>query len=154
MCARNQNIVLVAVPSVPGLQQAEQHIAGWMAWQEIKNTSQYGEMDSGQQQIVRKREADDLKEARTAVKNAYEIVIYLHKDSSIRARKITMGAESLLATLLTEKELRLYREKIEPTALMPGGPSSVLAADRSFNSRERPLPGLWPASASSEAIEQ
>jgi len=120
-----QNIVLIVVPSVPGLQQAEQHIAGWQAWREIKKTDHYREMDSGQQQIVRKRETDDLKEARTAVKNACEIVIYLHRDGSVQARKITMGAESLLATLIADKELRLYREKIEPTALMPGGPSSV-----------------------------
>lgn len=120
-----QNIVLIVTPSVSGLQQAEQHIASWLAWRDIKRTEQYKEMDSGQQQIVRKREMDDLKEARTAVKNAYEIVIYLHKDGSLQARKITMGAESLLATLLAEKEFRLYRERIEPTALMPGGPSSV-----------------------------
>lgn len=120
-----QNIVLIAIPSVPGLQQAEQHIASWQAWQEIKRTDQYRDMDSGQQQIVRKRETDDLKDARTAVKNAYEIVIYLHKDGSVQARKITMGAESLLATLLADKDLRLFREKIEPTALMPAGPSSV-----------------------------
>jgi len=120
-----QNIVILAVPSVPGLQQAEQSIASWMAWQEIKKSDPYREMDSGQQQIVKKRETDDLKDARTAVKNAYEIVIYLHKDGSVQAGKITMGAESLLAALLGEKGLRLFREKIEPTALMPGGPASV-----------------------------
>lgn len=120
-----QNIVIIVVPSLPGLQQAEQNIADWMAWREIKRSDQYKEMDSGQQQIVRKREAEDLKEARTAVKNAYEIAIYLHKDASVQAGKITMGAESLLAALLGETNLRLFREKIEPTALMPGGPASV-----------------------------
>ncbi len=116
-----QNIVLVVTPSIPGLQQAEQHIADWMAWEEIKGSIHYKEMDSFQQETVRKREKDALKDAQTSVKNAYELVLYLHSDGSIQSKKITMGAQSLFATLLLEKELRLFKERIDAEAIMPNG---------------------------------
>ena len=116
-----QNIVLVVTPSIPGLYQAEQHIADWMAWGEIKQSGQYKEMDSFQQETVRKRERDALKEAQTSVKNAYELVLYLHSDGTIQSKKITMGAQSLFATLLMEKDLRLFKEKIDAEAIMPNG---------------------------------
>jgi len=116
-----QNIVLVATPSAPGLHQAEQQIADWMAWGEIKLSNQYKEMDSFQQETVRKRERESLQQAQTSVKNAYELVIYLHGNGTIQSRKITMGAQSLFGTLLLEKELRLFKEKIDAEAIMPNG---------------------------------
>ncbi|MBW2343658.1 MAG: DUF499 domain-containing protein [Deltaproteobacteria bacterium] len=116
-----QNIVLVVTPSIPGLYQAEQHIADWMAWGEIKQSGQYKEMDSFQQETVRKREKDALKEAQTSVKNAYELVLYLHSDGTIQSKKITMGAQSLFSSLLMEKDLRLFKEKIDAEAIMPNG---------------------------------
>ena len=36
-----------------------------------------------------------------------------------------MGAQSLLGTLLLEKELRLFKEKIDGEAIMPGGPYRI-----------------------------
>jgi hypothetical protein len=116
-----QNIVLVVTPSVSGLHQAEQHIAEWMAWGEIKLSNQFKEMDSFQKETVKKREKESLQQAQTSIKNAYELVVYLHSDGTIQARKITMGAQSLFSTLLMEKELRLFKEKIDAGALMPNG---------------------------------
>jgi len=120
-----QNIVLVVTPSVPGLHQAEQQIADWLAWTEVKESPQFVEMDSFQQDIVRKREKESFKVAQTFVKNAFELVLYLHSDGSIQARKITMGAQSLFGTVLMEKDLRLFKEKIDAESIMPGGPYQV-----------------------------
>jgi len=120
-----QNIILVVTPSVSGLAQAEQHIADWMAWGEIRNSSKYAELESYQQETVKKRERETLQEAQNAVKNAYEIVLYLDKDGSIPSRKITIGAQSLISTLLMEKDLRLLTERMDATALMPGGPYAI-----------------------------
>ena len=116
-----QNIVLVVTPSVTGLHQAEQQIAEWIAWEEIKGSSQFKELDSFQQETVRRKEKESLKDAQTAVKNAYELVLYLEKDGSIQAKKITLGAQSLFSTLLQEPSLRLFREKIDAEAIMPNG---------------------------------
>ena len=116
-----QNILLVATPSITGLHQAEQQIAEWIAWEEIKRSNQFKELDSFQQETVRKKEKDSLKEAQTAVKNAYELVLYLDKDGSIQTKKITLGAQSLFSTLLQESSLRLFREKIDAEAIMPNG---------------------------------
>lgn len=116
-----QNIVLVVTPSVTGLHQAEQQIAEWLAWEAVENSSQFKEFDGFQQKIVRDKKRDALKDAQTAVKNAYELVLYLERDGSIQARKITLGAQSLFATLLQETALRLFREKIDAGAIMPNG---------------------------------
>jgi hypothetical protein len=124
-----QNIVLVVTPSVTGLHQAEQHIADWMAWGEIKTSGKFVELDAFQQETVKKREKETLQEAQIAVKNAYEIVLYLDKDGAIPSRKITIGAQSLMAALLLEKDLRLLTEKMDATAIMPGGPYAIWPPD-------------------------
>jgi len=116
-----QNIVLVVTPSVTGLHQAEQQIAEWLAWEEIENSSQFKDLDSFQQKTVRERKRQSLKDAQTAVKNAYELVLYLEKDGSIQSKKITLGAQSLFATLMQESALRLFREQIDAEAMMPNG---------------------------------
>jgi hypothetical protein len=95
-------------------------IAEWLAWEDIEAT-QSKEMDSYQQDTVHKRKRDTLKEAQTAVKNAYELVVFLEKDGSVQAKKITMGAQSLFATLLQEPAFRLFRQKIDAEAIMPTG---------------------------------
>src|SRR4051812_33730246 len=78
-------------------------------------------MDSFQQKTVREKKRDSLKTAQTSVKNAYELVLYLEKDGSIQARKITLGAQSLFGALMQETSLRLFREKIDAEAIMPNG---------------------------------
>ena len=114
-----QNVILVVTPSIPGLHQAEQQIAEWLAWEAIEASGQFTKLVSFQQKTVRDKKRDALKAAQTAVKNAYELVAYLEKDGSIHSRKITMGAQSLFATLLQEPSLRLFREKIDAEAIMP-----------------------------------
>ena len=117
-----QNIVLVVTPSLTGLRQAEQQIANWVAWEELKSSSsQFRELDAFQQETVRKREREALKEAQTAVKNAFELVLYVDKDGSVQSKKITLGAQSLFSTLLQESALRLFKEKIDAEAIMPNG---------------------------------
>ena len=70
-----------------GLHQAEQQIAEWLAWEEIETSSQFKELDSFQQKTVRDKKRDSLKAAQTAVKNAYELVLYLEKDGSIQSQE-------------------------------------------------------------------
>jgi hypothetical protein len=122
-------------PSVTGLHQAEQQIAEWLAWDDIEGSPTYKELDSYQQDTVRKRKRDALKDAQTAVRNAYELVIFLDKDGSVQSKKITLGAQSLLNTLLQESALRLFREKIDAETIMPNG-----------------LYPVWPASDSSVRV--
>lgn len=116
-----QNIVLVMAPSVPGLKLAEDQIANWMAWQEIENSAQFRELEGFQQQTVRARMREALKDATTAVKNAYQLVLYVDKTGAVQAKKVTLGGQTLLETLKQEKDLRIFDEKIDASAIMPGG---------------------------------
>jgi hypothetical protein len=43
-------------------------------------------------------------------------------------KKFTMGAQALFPTLVQEKELRLFKEKIDAETIMPGGPYAVWPA--------------------------
>lgn len=116
-----QNIVLAVAPSSQGLRLAEEQIANWTAWQDIEGSSQFGDLESHQQQRVRTQQRESFKEAATAVKNAYELVFYLDKTGAVQSKKITLGAQSLLDTLKQEKDLRIFDEKIDASAMMPGG---------------------------------
>jgi hypothetical protein len=55
------------------------------------------------------------------VKNAYELVLFIDKGGAIQSKKITLGAQSLLESLKQEKDLRIFDEKIDASAIMPGG---------------------------------
>ncbi|MCI0539271.1 MAG: DUF499 domain-containing protein [Verrucomicrobiales bacterium] len=124
-----QNVVLVVTPSVPGLQQAEQQIADWLAWQEIKQSKDFKDYESHVKEAVNKRERESKQAAETAVKNAYELALHVDKTGAVQVKKFTMGAQSLFPTLLQEKELRLFKEKIDAEAIMPGGPYTVWPAN-------------------------
>jgi len=132
----HQNLLLVVTPSAAGLLQAEQMIASWMAWGDIKSSDAFKDLEQEQKDAVKRRERTAQKDALTAVKNAFELVIYVDKSGSIQQRKFTMGSEALFPTLAREKELRIYREKINAETLMPGHPSSK-----------------WPASSPSMAVK-
>jgi hypothetical protein len=120
-----QNVVLVVTPSVGGLQQAEQQIADWLAWQEIKGSKDFKDYESHVKEAVNKRERESKQAAETAVKNAYELVLHVDKTGALQVKKFTMGAQALFPTLLQEKELRLFKEKIDAETIMPGGPYAV-----------------------------
>jgi hypothetical protein len=123
-----QNAALVVTPSVGGLQQAEQQIADWLAWQEVKQTKDFKDYDSHVKETVNKRERESKQAAETAVKNAYELALYVDKTGAVQVKRFTMGAQALFPTLLQEKELRLFKEKIDAETIMPGGPYAVWPA--------------------------
>jgi hypothetical protein len=120
----HQNIVVAVTPSSAGLLQAEQTIAAWLAWGEIKNSDAFKELESEQKEVVKRREREAQKEALTFVKNSFELVVYIDNGGNIQQKKFTMGSEALFPTLVREKDLRIYREKINPETLLPGGPFS------------------------------
>jgi len=120
----HQNIVVVVTPSAAGLIQAEQTIASWMAWGDIKSSDAFKDLEDEQKENVKRRERESQKEALTFVKNAFELVIYVDKAGNAQQKKFTMGTEALFPTLAREKDLRIFRERINAETLLPGGPFS------------------------------
>ena len=123
-----QNVVLVVTPSVGGLQQAEQQMAEWLAWQEIKGSKDFKDYEAHVKEMVNKRERLAKQAAETAVKNAFELALHVDKTGAVQVKKFTMGAQALFPTLLQEKDLRLFKEKIDAETIMPGGPYAVWPA--------------------------
>jgi hypothetical protein len=123
-----QNVVLVVTPSTTGLAAAEQQIADWIAWQDIQGSQEFSGYESHVRETVKKREKEARLLAETAVKNAYEIALHIDKAGAVQVQKVTMGAQALLPTLLQEKSLRVFRDKIDATAIMPGGQFPVWPA--------------------------
>jgi len=121
---QNQNVLLVVIPSAAGLIQAEQAIASWIAWGDIKNSAAFKDLETEQKDSVKRRERDAQKEALTFVKNSFELVIHVDASGNAQQKKFTMGSEPLFPTLLREKDLRIFREKINPETMLPGGPVS------------------------------
>lgn len=121
---QNQNVLLVVIPSASGLIQAEQEIASWMAWGDIRNSNTFKDLLPEQVDVIKAREKSAQKEALTSVKNAFDLVVYVDKAGNAQQKKFTMGNEALFPTLAREKDLRIFREKINPETLLPGGPFS------------------------------
>lgn len=133
---KNQNLLLIVTPSETGLLQAEQAIASATAWTDIKGSDAFKDLEPEQKETVTRRERDAKKEALTAVKNAFELVVHVDRTGDVQQKKFTMGSEAMFPTLVREKDLRIYREKINAETFMPGHPSSK-----------------WPASAPCIAVK-
>ena len=71
---------------------------------------------------MKKRERESKQAAETAVKNAFELVLHVDKAGALQVKRFTTGAQALFPTLMQEKELRLFKEKIDAETIMPGGP--------------------------------
>lgn len=123
-----QNVVIAVTPSTTGLAAAEQQIADWIAWQDIQGSQEFSGYESHVRETVKKREKDARLLAESAVKNAYELALHVDKSGAVQVQKVTMGAQALLPTLLQEKALRVFRDKIDATAIMPGGQFPVWPA--------------------------
>ena len=121
---QNQNVLLVVIPSEAGLLQAEQEIASWMAWGEIKNSNAFKDLEPEQQETVKRREPAARRDALTAVKNAFELVIYVDSAGNAQQKKLTMGNEALFPTLVREKDLRIFRQNQPKNATAQGAPSA------------------------------
>ena len=71
------------------------------------------------------------------MKDAYQTVLAVEADGSVRAHKVTLGGESLMAAMLREKDkLRLFRESIDIEQIMPPAP----------------LYAVWPSGADFVAV--
>jgi Protein of unknown function (DUF499) len=132
-----QNVVLVITPSPAGLAHAEQMIAEWDGWVRLEQSPQFKELKPEDQERVRKRKKPALDAALIAVKDAYQTVLAIEADGSVKAHKVTLGGESLMAALLREKDkLRLFRESIDIEQIMPPAP----------------LYAVWPSGADFVAV--
>lgn len=118
----HQNNLLLVTPSAAGLLQAEQAIAAWMAWGEIRASEAFKDLEPEQKETVKRREKDAQKDALTFVKNAFELVVHVDSSGSAQQKKFTMGSEPLYSTLAQDKDLRMYRQRINPETILPGGP--------------------------------
>jgi hypothetical protein len=119
----HQNVVLVITPSPTGLAHAEQMIAEWDGWLRLEQSPQFKELKPEDQERVRKRKKPALDAALAAVKDAYQTVLAIEPDGSVKAHKVTLGGESLMAALLREQEkLRLFRKSIDIEQIMPPAP--------------------------------
>jgi hypothetical protein len=128
----HQNVVLVITPSPAGLAHAEQMIAEWDGWVRLEQSPQFKELKPEDQERVRKRKKPALDAALVAVKDAYQTVLAVESDGSVKAHKVTLGGDSLMAALLREKDkLRLFRESIDIEQIMP----------------PTPLYAVWPSGA-------
>ena len=133
----HQNVVLVITPSPAGLAHAEQMIAEWDGWVRLEQSPQFKELKPEDQERVRKRKKPALDAALVAVKDGYQTVIAVEADGSVKAHKVMLGGESLMAALLREKDkLRLFREAIDIEQIMPPAP----------------LYAVWPSGADFVAV--
>lgn len=119
---RFKNLVILLIPSQAGYAEAEQKIADHLAWIEVQKSEHFKELKSDQQAIVQKRVRDSKGEAESSVRNAMEIVVHLDENGKVVAQKITVGPDGLFQELLGTKSLRLFNERIDPDAILPGGP--------------------------------
>lgn len=122
----NKNALILAAPSLGGLEQARQAVLAKLGWQEVQTQLQ-------QQQSLAKADPlrwqlllNKLKLAEQAVpaaiRQAYTTVIAWSNRGEVEAFKVAVEDRNLFEIIKGDKRARLQETAISADALLPGGP--------------------------------
>jgi len=117
--------VLLVAPSPGGLEQARQGVLSYLGWEEVRAQLQkqdLANMDPLRWQILLGKRNAASKAVPGAIRQAYTTVVTMSETGAVEAFKVTVGEQSLFATIVADARARVQETAISAEALLPGGP--------------------------------
>jgi hypothetical protein len=117
-----RNAVVLAVPSVDGLEAARNCITNYLGWEAVRQQLKSQQVDPVREQML----ANHLDVARrsipSAIRQAYCIVVTVSVENRIQAFKVTADTAPLFDLIKADSRARIQNTAISADALLPGGP--------------------------------
>ena len=123
-----RNALVLAVPSVDGLEAARNAIRDAQGWQEVESQLKGQEMDSNRQQLLDSERKGATTKVTELVRQAYCIVVTISAKNDPEAFKVVVGTEPLFTIIKADARSRIQETPVTAGALLPDGPYDLWRA--------------------------
>jgi Protein of unknown function (DUF499) len=121
-----RNAVILAVPSVEGLEAVRNAIRDNQGWLQVESQLKGQDIDNNRKQLLELAKKDTQARAAELVKQAYTIVVTVSDKNDIQAFKVVLRDNtSLFNVIKADPQSRILEGVVTAEALLPGGPYNL-----------------------------
>ena len=124
-----RNAIVLAAPSRDGLDAARTRIREYLGWDEVRSQLENQARDPVRKGMLDAWTEKARKRVPDAIRQAWAIIVTVDENNDIQAFKVTIGVESLFATVKADRRSRIQETAISADAMLPGGPYDLWRAD-------------------------
>ncbi len=117
-----RNAVVLAVPSVDGLEATRNAIRDYLGWLEVEEQLKGQDIDVNRKQLLDIEKNKASRRITDLVRQAYCIVVTVSDKNEVHAFKVVVGDDPLFNTIKLDKQARIQETAVSAEALLPGGP--------------------------------
>jgi hypothetical protein len=126
-----RNAVVLAVPSVDGLEAARNAIRDALGWQEVEEQLKGQEVDMNRRLMLDAAKKEATAKVTDLVRQAYCIVVCVSAKNEVQAFKVVVGRDPLFTAIKADPQSRIQETAVSAGALLPGGPYDLWRAGES-----------------------
>jgi len=121
-----RNAIVLAVPSIEGLEAARDTIRKHQGWLQVESQLQGQEIDHNRKQLLELEKKNTQARASELVKQAYCIAVAVSDKNDILAFKVVLrDSTPLFQVIKSDPQSRILEGAITAEALLPGGPYNL-----------------------------
>jgi hypothetical protein len=117
-----RNAIVLAAPSVDGLDAARNAILKYLGWEEVRRQLKDQQIDPIREALLSTNLEGTKKAIPDAIRQAYCIVVTVDENNKILAIRITPSSDPLFTVIKRDNRVRIQETSISADALLPGGP--------------------------------
>jgi hypothetical protein len=123
-----RNAVVLAVPSLDGLEATRSAIRDALGWQEVDEQLKGQEVDINRRLMLDAARKDAATKVTELIRQAYCIVVTVSAKNEVQAFKVVVGSDPLFAAIKADPQSRIQETAVSAEALLPGGPYDLWRA--------------------------
>ena len=118
-----RNAIVLAVPSVEGIEAARRAIRDYQGWLEVESQLKGQDIDNNRRQLLEIEKKKAEKQVTEMVRQAYCIVVTVSDKNEVQAFKVVQSDDSPLFNIIkADKQARIKETAVTAEALLPSGP--------------------------------
>src|SRR5258708_4345376 len=117
-----RNAVVLAVPSIDGLEALRSAIRDYLGWLEVEEQLKGQEVDINRQQMLDIEKKKAAGRITDLVRQTYCIVVTVSAKNEVQAFKVVVGNDPLFNVIKADSQARIQETAVTAEALLPEGP--------------------------------
>lgn len=117
-----RNAILLAVPSIDGVEAARNRILELLGWEEVRSQLKDQELDPIREQTLTYSIETARKKIPDAIRQGYCLAVTVSDKNEAQAFRLQVGSEPLFTAIKKDSRSRIQEVAVNAEALLPGGP--------------------------------
>ena len=120
-----RNAIVLAVPSIDGLEAARNAILKYLGWEEVRAQLKDQQVDPIREALLSTNLEGARKAMPDAIRQAYCIAITVDEANKIQAYRIAPSSDPLFLVIKRDSRVRIQETSVSADALLPEGPYNL-----------------------------